>query len=252
VRAPHSAILETMNRDGRHHLFVSESLGGVKRLSTTMSAHVGDQKTQMWLNWSEPEGTPYVRYKLYYGTDPDLLDGTEAAEGPSPIDLAPSEIAASLTDLDFEGQQWYAAIKGVDGLGQEGPLGLPLALLFDYDFSPIVSAERQIPCPAHIVLRWDAIPGASAYNIYRTNHFNPDPGDFELLATVGGDPTLATGLFCGDPAATGPIAQIQFTDVSPTTFSYYMLKTVFKSGGSTVETGGGNIALAYGYCGEDE
>jgi hypothetical protein len=246
VNTPNSAILETVTRDGRHHLLLAEALGELKVLHTTMRAHVGDTKTQMRINWDDPGPTPYTSYRLYYGTDPDVLDGTGAAEGSSPIKLDGAEISASLTDLDFQGEKWYVALQGIDAEGNGGPRSLPLALLFDYDFSPLVAAANQVTCPPRVELQWDGIPDAAAYNIYRAPVNAED--QFTLLATVDAagiaDPYGA--MSCELPGA--GIAVITFTDDAPLLFNNsYKLTTVFKSTG---ETTGGNVAHAPGGCDE--
>ena len=165
---PYSQVLETVSRDGRHHLWIPDATS-LYRISTTMSATPGTGSQQVQLNWTEDPDQPAVKeYRLYYGTDPDLLDGTGAAEGDSPIDIGLA-FQATLSGLDLQSQTWYVALDSKNKTKAPRRLGLPLRVEFGYVFSPQITGDVPNSCPSGPVARlaWPAIMDADSYAVLR-------------------------------------------------------------------------------------
>ena len=215
-RAPYSAVLETTSRGGRHHLWVPDYRAGLYRISSTMKVRSGTSEQQVILDWTEGPGSPYTSYRLYYGQDPDLLDGTGAVEGASPIALG-GVSSATLTGLDFRNGTWYVALRGLDASGAPGPMGLPLRIDFDYAFSPQPSFIDLGTCPYSGRLDWSPVADATGYRIYRGTSIS---GPFSLRASPSAE----------------DLSYIDVNGSSGGTFYYYM--TAIRQG---QETGGGEI-----------
>jgi hypothetical protein len=197
---------------------VPDFSAGLYQISTTMTARPGANAQSVLLSWSEdPNQVPLAGYELYYGADPDLLDGTGAAEGDSPIALGPAT-AATLSGLGFQSGPVYVALKARGADGQIGPMGLPLRIDFGYVFSPSASIADAASCPAALRLTWSPVPGAAAYGIYRSA---AGPG----------------GAF--EPVGTAPAQAISFDDrtAAAGVGYWYYLTAIFPS----TETAGGNI-----------
>ena len=210
---PYRVVMETTSRDGRHHLWVPDAGRGLYRVSTTMTARPGVSPISVIVEWSEDDAVP--GYLLHYGTDPDLLGGTGALEGPSPIALGPVTLA-TLSGLDLSAGPVYVVLESTDGIST-GPRGLPLALS-DYVFSPQVSIANPGVCPLGIELAWDPIPGASSYHVYRSE--TGEGGAFLPIATLA-----------------APASSYQDLAVTEGIPYWYYLTTELIGG----ETGGGNI-----------
>jgi hypothetical protein len=184
---PYSAVLETTSLDGRHHLWVPDFRAGLFRISTTMRARQGASTQSVILDWTHSGGLAPAGYELHYGTDPDLLGGSGASEGNSPIILG-SVSSASLSGLDFQtGGPYYVALKSIDGTGQRGPIGLPLTIGFGYVFSPVLTVAQAPGCTTALQLTWPPVPGATGYSIYR--RVNSPGMSFTLLTTLANTET---------------------------------------------------------------
>lgn len=181
LHPPYSTVLETTSRDGRHHVWVPDFGRALYRISTTLRADPGASTASVHLHWT---GTsPYVRYRLFYGNDPDKLDGTGALQGNSPIDVHTGYLQTDLTGLNYFDAPVYAVLKGVTADGTEGPYGFPLEIDGQHVFSPSVTATYAAgnPCPSTSV-SWTAVPQALGYSVYRS--LDSENGPFDLLDTV--------------------------------------------------------------------
>ncbi len=217
---PYSVVHETRSADGRHHLWLSEAGHGLTRISTSMTVRPGTTRQEVVLDWVTNAPSPYTGYRLHYGGDPDLLGGTGATEGDSPISLASVE-SATLTGLDFSAGPVYAVLQGVDAALAAGPHGLPLLIDHDYVFSPRVRVEDPALCPLGVRLGWDAIPEATGYTVYRS--------------TVG-----ANGPFSSLAVVSAADLSYDDSGVSDLTTYWYRMTTTFIDG----ETGGANVVSA--------
>jgi hypothetical protein len=215
-KGPYTAVLESKERDGHHTLWLPDFGGGLYRISSTMTATRGNNTQQVVLSWTEPS-TGLTGYKLHYGSDPDLLGGTGAVEGNSPITLG-LVTSATLSGLDFHGGTVYVALQGIGAGGVLGPLGLPYAIEYGYLYSPhLVSVTDPAACPIRTRLTWQSVPGATSYRVFRST--SPGQG-FAQVAQVN-----------------APATTLDDTTVSAGTTYYYYVTSVTSTG----ETTGGNI-----------
>lgn len=182
-------IVEATSHNGQHHLFVSEPNKGIVGISNTMLAAPGSSPQQVVLTWVEDDAAEIASYRLHYGTDPDLLGGTGATEGASPISLALVE-TATLSGLSFDQDPIYVVLEAIDGSGAR-VRGLPFRIEFDWSFSPRVSAANAAQCPAAVELDWSAyaIDIASGYRVYRST--NGPKGPFVDISGVLEDTSLS-------------------------------------------------------------
>lgn len=178
---PFSAVLETMGRDGRHHLWISDNPRGLVRMSTSLTAGPLDTRSVV-IDWDAPiDGSDSVL--VYYGTDPDLLDGTGAEEGDSPF-LVESGTFTTLTSVDLRPGPLHVALRGYNPQSGISTFTLPLTIDFGYTFSPVVAASGlQANCPPAIRILWSPVAGASGYNLYRSE--TAPEGPFQQIATIG-------------------------------------------------------------------
>jgi hypothetical protein len=190
VGSPHGTVLESTTDDGRHHLWVSESGFGLYRVSTTMAARPGADAQSVFLDWTEADPSAFAGYRLHYGSDPDLLGGTEADQGPSPIGLG-QVTTALLSGLDFSAGPIYVALQGVDDAQQVGALGLPLRIDFDVIFAAELTVFDPGGCPDPLLtLDWETLPAVSVYEIHRSEAGAEGP--FTLIAEIGPEETAYT------------------------------------------------------------
>ncbi len=181
AQPPYSAVMETVGRDGRHHLWVTDNPRGLHRLSSTLVARPGPDIGSVVLEWTG--SAPSTQLQLFYGRDADLLDGTDAVEGASPIALG-QVTSTTLSGLDLRSAPLHVALKNLEGPNEPPRLGLPLSIDFDYVFSPELAASAvPASCPPAVLIQWDRIPEAQSYILYRSE--NGPSGPFERLATLG-------------------------------------------------------------------
>ncbi len=225
---PYGAVLETMSRDGRHHLWLPDHAAGLYRISTTVTARPGASTTQVVLEWSEDSAQPPLAgYEIHYGGDPDTLKGRGASEGNSPIVIG-NGTSATLSGLDFAAGPVYVALKAFDNLGRRGPMGLPLKIDFGYVFSPRITASDAGACPPAVSLRWSPVPGAIGYRIHRSGA-GPG-GPFAPVGTAGA----------------GATAFDDGTVIEGVAYWYFMT-TLYAS----TETTGGNIVQGMSFADSD-
>jgi hypothetical protein len=216
-KGPYTAVLESKGRDGRHTLWVPDFGGGLYRVSTTVTASPGSSRQQVILNWTEPS-SGLTGYKLHYGTDPDLLGGTGATEGSSPITLG-ATTTATLSGLNYHAGTVYIALQGISAGGALGPIGLPLAVEYGYTFSPrLLAVVDPAACPFASRLTWQAVPEATAFRIYRSS-------------------SSASSGFTQVGQVSAPATTWDDAGVTDATVYWYYVTSVFPEG----ETTGGNI-----------
>lgn len=218
---PYAEVLETVSRDGRHHLWIPDATS-VHRISTTLAAAAGSSVQEILLSWSEDPSQPAVTdYRLFYGTDPDQLNGTGAVQGDSPINLG-TGTSATLTGLDFQSQDWYIVLDSENETNAPRRMGLPLLVTFGYVFSPQISGDVPATClggPA-TRLSWTGVAGADSYTIQRR-----ETGSGDALVPVG----------------TAPGTSGEFIDLSVSqSVAYdYMVTSTFGAD----QTTGGNVVI---------
>jgi hypothetical protein len=128
-------------------------------------------------------------HRIYYkvGTPHGILDGTGAAEGPSPIDIGPS-LTATISGLD--GHIVFLAVSSYDKWGNESPLSEVIASHWiPVGYSP---GNRKLLSPQQINFRWEA-PPADAHIV-----------SYKLIYTS--DPTLLDGALAQAPHRTALLA----------------------------------------------
>lgn len=85
------------------------------------------------LEWDAPVSNDATGYKIYYGTSPGVYDGTEAAQGASPITVG-NILAITLTGLKL-GIPYYFAVTATNVAGESAVSGEVSTTLRDGIFS---------------------------------------------------------------------------------------------------------------------
>jgi photosystem II stability/assembly factor-like uncharacterized protein len=212
-RPPYSAVMESISRDGRHHLWVPDARAGLYRISTTMNAQRGADTGSVILAWTHSADQPRpAGYELAYGPDPDQ---------PTTVQDIGLVTTITLTGLPLQAGPIHVTLRSRNAAGQFSPRGLPLTLDFSYLFSPDISAVTPTGIPLGLHVEWASVAQALGYRVYRADNVG---GPF---AQVG--PDLGAGITTYDDS----------TVVAGRTY-WYTIGAIF----SANETTGRNVVSA--------
>lgn len=146
----------------------------------------------MTVNWTASSSPAVTAYRVYYGTASRTYDGTQAAEGPSPITVSASATTATLSGLPLT------------------PPAVP---------SPPATVTIS-PFDQALMVTWSPSPGATGYRVYYKQStgtapdIDPSSPPTTYLDVQGGNMTSATisGLTNGQhyTVAVAALAQAKF------------------------------------------
>ncbi|HEY3351639.1 MAG TPA: SBBP repeat-containing protein [Polyangia bacterium] len=155
------------------------------------------------LSW-DAVPVPVLGYKLYYGLQPGTYDGTQANEGPSPVNVPLSSLAdPAFPSVELTGlpscTRFYFAVTAYDGSAESG---------YSNEVNKVVvavpgSLTVTPGAPGTLLVRWSGLPfdDLGTLYAYRVN--------YDMFS---GQPYLGTGAAEGD----SPITVLVATLADPT------------------------------------
>ncbi len=138
--------------------------------------------TEVDLSWSESnDDTAVTGYHIYYkrGNMESPLNGTDAAEGPSPIDVG-DVLTSTVSELD-RGVPYYFAITAYDAAGNESAYSDIVSNQWIPKLRAPENNETAVPTPT--TFRWDSAP--DGMNVTYTLYYSTDPNLEVILPPTG-------------------------------------------------------------------